>query len=340
VKIAFLVPNFSKIDGGARVAEVHATELADEGNDVAIFALAADIKPKNAALHVIGMPQNMLWRRVYRLTFPLDIVKTIRWLPRLKNFDMVIAYFYPLTWLGYLAKKFYRVKYTFWYVGLSEPQLYTRLNERIYIRIHKFLTRFTTRNVDRAVAISKYSQQELKKNTGLDSEIVYCKVDMKRFHPGIDGSEIRKKHGIGNNPVILFVGALHSGKGVHLLIQAFELVRENLPKAKLVIGGRPDHPHYFEELKRLSSDSVIFTGFVDDALLPLYYNMCDIYATCSLQENFNLPLVEAQMCGKPVVAFNLGSHPEVIDKNGILVESGNIEKFAAAIITIRKQQAG
>lgn len=338
MKIAFLVPNFSQIDGGARAAEVHATELAGEGNEVAIFALGADIKPKNATLYVMGMPGNPFWRRVYRLIFPLDIVKTMRWLPKLKNFDEVIAYLYPLTWLGYLAKKFYRVNYTFWYVGLSEPQLYTHLHERIYIRLQKFLTRCTTRNVDRAVAISKYSQQELKKNTGLDGEVVYSKIDTQKFHHGIDGTEIRRKYNLADDPVILFVGALHPGKGVHLLIQAFTLVKEKIPEAKLVIGGRPDHPHYFAELKRISNDAVIFAGFVADELMPRYYSMCDIYATGSLQENFNLPLVEAQRCGKPVVAFNLGSHPEVIDENGILVEPRNVEDFAQAIITIYNRQ--
>jgi len=340
VKIAFLVPNFSQIDGGARVAEVHARELADEGNEVAIFALDADIKPKNTTLYVMGMPKNLFWRRVYRLIFPLDIAKTIRWLPKLKNFDEVIVYFYPLTWLGYLARKFYQVKYTFWYVGLAEPKLYPHLHERIFIRLHIFFTRLTTRNADRAVAISRYSQQELKKNTGLDGDVIYSKVDTTKFRPGIDGTEIRQKYHLDDDPVILFVGALHPGKGVHLLIQAFNLVKEKIPKAKLVIVGRPDYPHYFKELNRMSSDSVIFAGVVSDELLPIYYSMCDIYATASLQENFNLPLVEAQKCGKPVIAFNLGSHPEVIDENGILVEPGNIEEFAQAIMTIYNQQAG
>lgn len=338
MKIAFLVPNFSQIDGGARSAQVHARELADEGNEVAIFALDADMKPGNAALYVMGMPGSLFWRRIYRLIFPLDIIKTIKWLPRLKNFDEVIAYFYPLTWLGYLAKKFYGVKYTFWYVGLSEPQLYTHLQERIYIRLHRFFTRLTTRNVDRAVAISDYSRQEMKRNIGLDGEFIYSKVDTNKFHPGIDGIEIRRKYNLDNDPVILFIGALHPGKGVHLLIQAFKLVREQLPEAKLVIGGRPDHPHYFEELKRMSDDSVIFVGFVADELLPLFYGMCDVYATGSLQENFNLPLMEAQTCGKPVVAFNLGSHPELINNDGILVEPGNIEDFARAIVTVYRRR--
>ncbi len=340
MKIAFLVPNFSKIDGGARVAEVHARELADAGNEVSIFALNADIQPINATLHVMGMPKNLFRRRVYRLIFPLDIIKTLKWLPRLKEFDMTIAYYYPLTWLSYLAKKFYGVKYTFWYVGISEPQLFGRFHERVFIRMHRFLTRCTTKNADHAAAISRYSLREMKQNTGLDGEVVYSKVDTRKFRPGIDGSEIRQEYGLGDSPVIFYIGALHPGKGVHLLIQAFKTVLKEMPEARLVIGGRPDHNHYVRELERDADEAVIFTGFISDELLPLFYGMCDVYATASLQENFNLPLVEAQTCGKPVVAFDLGSHPELINENGILVEAGNTAELARAIISICNRKSG
>ena len=136
---------------------------------------------------------------------------------------------YPLTWLAYLAKKFYKVKYTFWYHGIMDPQFFPYLSERIYIRLQIFLTRLTVRNADRAVAVSKYAQRELKRYTGLDSEVVYNKVEQEKFHPGIDGTEVRKKHRLGDRPVVLFVGALRPVKGVHLLLQAFNLVKKQIP---------------------------------------------------------------------------------------------------------------
>jgi len=54
-------------------------------------------------------------------------------------------------------------------------------------------------------------------------------------------------------------------------------------------------------------------------------------------ESYNLPIMEAQLCGKPVVAFEIGPHREVISNNGILVEEGNIEKFSAACVKKLKQ---
>jgi len=337
MRIAILIPNFVEFDGGAWVVRKQAEEIAAEGNYVAIFTFATNIKPKGAALFVMGMPRSLFLERIYRLFFPLCLLKTIRWLPKLKDFDMVIVHLYPLTWLGYLAKKIYKVKYTFWYHGIMDPQFFPRLHERIYIRLQIFLTRLTVRNADRAVAVSKYAQKELKRYTGLDSEVIYNRVDLEKFRPGLDGTEIRKKYNLGNDPVILFVGALRPVKGVRLLIQAFNMVKAQIPNAKLILVGRPDYPYYFEELKRLSDDSVIFANFVLHKLLPLYYAMCDLYATCSLWETFNIPIIEAQACGKPVVAFDIGPHSEVIDDNGILVEVGNIEKFAQACISKLRQ---
>ena len=61
MKIAILVPNFTKYSGEARVAERQVSELAQEGNYVAVFALAADIKLRNADLFILGMPKYLLW---------------------------------------------------------------------------------------------------------------------------------------------------------------------------------------------------------------------------------------------------------------------------------------
>lgn len=340
MRVAILYPNFVDYDGGARVAELQAQELGEQGNYVAIFALRASIKPKNTDVYIIGMPQSMLWERIYRLIFPLDIFRTIRWLRKLKSFDLIITHQYPMTWLAYLAKRFYKVKHTVWYHGIMDPQYFPRLYERIYIRLQIFMTRLTVKNADRAVAVSKYARSELKRYTGLDSEVIYNKIHLDKFRTGIDGSKIRSKYSLGDAPVLLFVGGLRPVKGVHLLIQAFNLLKHEIPDAKLVIVGRPDYAYYYEELKHNSDASVIFTNFIPHDDLPFYYAMCDLYVTGSLWETFNVPIVEAQACGKPVVAFDIGPHPEVINGHGILVEAGNVEKFAEACIKKLREVRG
>jgi 1,2-diacylglycerol 3-alpha-glucosyltransferase len=339
MRVAILVPNFSEYDGAARVAELQAEELAEEGNYVAVFAFAADIQPKRADLFIMGMPGNLFWQRVYRLLFPLDLLKTIKWLPKLKSYDEVIVHLYPLTWLGYLARKVYKVKYTFWYHGVMDPKFFPRLYERVYIRAQIFLTRLTLRNVDRAVAVSKYGQRELKRYTGLDSEVIWNQVDSTKFHPGIDGTWVRDKHKLADAPVILSVGALRPVKGFHLLIRAFHLIKQSMPSVRMVIVGRPDYKYYADELKKAGDDSVIFIDHLPHDVLPFYYAMCDIYATCSLWETFSLPLFEAQACGKSVVAFDIGAFAdnEAVNETCRLVKLGDVDAFAQACIDRLRQ---
>ena len=81
---------------------------------------------------------------------------------------------------------------------------------------------------------------------------------------------------------------------------------------------------------------VVFTGFVPDEELPAYYGSCDVYVTASLWEGFDIPVCESNAVGKPAVAFNVGSHPEVL-KKGMLVEAGNVKEFADAVMKTLKQ---
>jgi 1,2-diacylglycerol 3-alpha-glucosyltransferase len=338
MRIAILVPNFVEYDGGAQVARLQAEELAKEGNEVAIFTFRAGMRAEGAKVFVMGMPRSLFWERLYRLLFPLDILKTLRWLPRLKGYDELIVHLYPLTWLACLARLFYRVRYTFWYHGIMDPSLFPHLYERVYMRLQILLTRLTVRNADRAVAVSRFAQAELKRYTGLNSEVfVYNRVDPRRFHPGVDGTRIRQELHLGDAPVILSVGGIRPVKGFHYLLQAFKLVKREVPDARLVIVGRHDYPYYSKQLREMADDSVIFTGPIPNEELPPYYAMCDLYATCSQWETFNIPIAEAQACGKPVVAFHIGPHPEVIDEKGVLVEPRNVVEFARACIEKLRQ---
>ena len=89
-----------------------------------------------------------------------------------------------------------------------------------------------------------------------------------------------------------------------------------------------------ETLNKISNDSVIFTGPVPDEEVPYYYAACDVYATASIWEGFDMPVAEAQNCGKPVVAFDVGPHREVIKsgKLGKLVPTKDTKAMATAIL--------
>lgn len=187
------------------------------------------------------------------------------------------------------------------------------------------------------IAPSKYSAEQFIKFLKIPKEklkVIPEGVDLEKFNSNVNASDINEK--LGNERKILFVGSLHPAKGVHFLIKSFALVKSRIIDAKLVIVGDGPLKHYLINLtKRLNLEKdVIFAGFVSDEELPKYYASCDIFASASVLEGFGLIFLEAMAFGKPIVAFNLASIPEVVGNAGILIDEINHEKFADALIEL------
>jgi glycosyltransferase involved in cell wall biosynthesis len=336
MKIAILCPTLFTFSGIDRVAELQASKFAQNGNQVTIFTMQGNIEaPKNVKLEIIGMPTNLFIQRIYRLFLPLDFVKTRKWASLLQDFDVIYSHQYPMNWLAYIAKKRYGTEFVYYNHGYPPLKTFQNLFERAYIKTTSVFANWTIKRADKAISVSSYLRQELKKETGMDSAVVYNEIDIKRFHPDIDGASIREKYNIGNSQVILFVGRISPHKGVHLLIRAFDLVQQHFPETKLLIVGKHIIVNYSSRLYRMANKSVIFAQDVADEDLPAYYGACNVFATATMWEGFNLPLLEAISCGKPVVAFNIGPHPEVLKTSvGLLVPAGEIKAMAEAIETL------
>lgn len=340
MKIALLVPNFSGYSGDARVVAHQAEELSLLGHKVSIFALSGDLGSPSAQTHYLGMPKSLFWQRIYRLIFPLNFFTIIKWLPKFKGFDQIIVHLYPMTIFGFAAKQVYGVKYIFWFHGLEDPNLFSRLHERLYMSIQIMMTKLTLHNVDQAVSVSLFAKKILWEYMGVDSVVKYNEVNSELFYEGIDGTRVREQYNLNDCPTILSIGRLVPQKKYDLLIKSYHLVKKAIPDAKLMIIGKPTFKEYYEELKSLSYDSVIFIDYVPNEKLPEYYAACSIYATCSYWETYGLPLLEAKMCGKPVVAFDIPVFKELITEMDILVEQGDLDAFARACINLIQCERG
>jgi glycosyltransferase involved in cell wall biosynthesis len=334
MQVAILCNSFSGSNGVDRVVGWQAEKLSLEGNQVTIITLRHDMAPPQGVdVQVMSNPHGFLIERFWRLLFPLNFIKILHWLPKMKDYDIIYSHQYPLNWLAYLGKKRYGIRYIYYHHHLNPPEAYFGIIQRIYARVLNFMTLWTAKKADGAISISRYSHDSLLDEVGLDSEIIYNEIDTQRFHLGIDGNIVRNKFGLRDNPIILYVGGLRPSKRIHLLIKAFNLVKRQVPEAKLLLVGKKTFDKYFSQFEELCDDSVIFAGYVADEELPFYYAACDIYATASLWEGFDLPVVEAQACGKPVVAFDIGSHREVVNPEfGQLVPANDVEALARAMI--------
>ena len=334
MKIAILTPTFNYYSGIDRVVQQQAEEYAKKGNKVTVIALEGNIKPKNYGVVELGMPKSPFLQRLYRLFFFLD-AKKMSYYKNLKNYDIVISHFYPMNWLAYKARKEYKLKYIYWDHGINTTGLLDNMPQKLYMKLFLLLNNITLKNIDEAYSVSKYLSGVLCKESGIKSKVAYNKIDNKRFNKKVNGNKIISKYNLKNKKILLYVGRIAPHKGIHLLLKIFNIVKNKIPNAKMLIVGKPTFKGYFARLKKLADKDVIFTGFVPDEELPYYYAACDAYVTASQWEGFNLPAAEAQACGKKVVAFDIGSHPEIV-KNGVLVEKEDLMGFSDTVIRILK----
>lgn len=130
---------------------------------------------------------------------------------------------------------------------------------------------------------------------------------------------------IGDETVYAYVGRLTPIKGVLELVRAFTRIR--MENAKLLIVGQASEQEegYLKQMKDLSNEHVIFAGYVAHHKLNELLCAVDVVVIPSIcNEAAPLSLVEAQVCGKPVIAADMGGIPEYAEPDmTLLVEGGN-----------------
>lgn len=144
----------------------------------------------------------------------------------------------------------------------------------------------------------------------------------------------RKKWGLNNEKIIMFLGRIHHIKGNDFLIKGYaEFLKNTVYDTKLVLIG-PDDGH-MEECKSIASslkieDKVLFTGFMGGAEKNSALVDADIVVQLSRQEQGAWAPFEAVLCGTPIiVTSHTGTAEDVrrIDA-GYLVDFDNVSQLA------------
>ncbi len=144
-------------------------------------------------------------------------------------------------------------------------------------------------------------------------------VDTRRFAPAPPEESIRAELGWTGRTVLLTVGRLQKRKGQDCLIRALTEIRRTHPHVLYAVLGDGDE---LPQLKALAeaegvSECVQFLGEASDETLLRCYRQCDLFVLPNRTigkdcEGFGMVLLEAQACGKPVVAGASGGTAETM----------------------------
>jgi glycosyltransferase involved in cell wall biosynthesis len=197
------------------------------------------------------------------------------------------------------------------------PQRIGRLGSAVMRPVMAGLARWdrdTANRADRYVAISHYVAGRIRRYYNREPTVIYPPVDTEYYRPDASGPA----------RFALVVSALVPYKRVDLAISACRCAGVPLK----IAGNGPERA----SLERMAGPDVEFLGRVPDADIRELYRRAAVTVLPG-EEDFGIVPLEAQACGRPVVALGRGGALETVipDQTGILVDEPTPEAFADAI---------
>ena len=221
-------------------------------------------------------------------------------------------------------------------IGEIEPEERTRGEKKV---IH---------SADTIIAFSQHEKDAMIRLYDAPSqniEVIPCGVDVNLFRP-LDNGLAKRKLGLQDNKVVLYVGRLEPLKGVDILLRAVAQLEQDDTVRTLIVGGDMEGDLEMNRLQSLSQElgisaNVSFLGRMDQQELPIYYNAADICVVPSYYESFGLVALEAMACGTPVIASRVGGLPTIVKAGftGYLIPWRCPEPFADVLDILLGNQA-
>ncbi|MGY1813139.1 glycosyltransferase family 4 protein [Blastococcus sp. SYSU D00820] len=185
------------------------------------------------------------------------------------------------------------------------------------------LMRRIATGLDTLTYISEYTRSRLAPALGERARLAQLSpgVDVEAFSPAADGAVVRRRHGLGDAPVVVCVSRLVPRKGQDVLVAGWPQVLARHPRARLLlVGGGPEEARLRRAVAaRGLQDSVVLTGPVPPDQLPAHYAAGDVFAMpCRTRrggldvEGLGMVYLEAAAVGRPVVAGTSGGAPEAV----------------------------
>jgi phosphatidylinositol alpha-1,6-mannosyltransferase len=234
-----------------------------------------------------------------------------------------------VAWLNYLIRPY---KYVVFLHGM-DFSFALKKSRKAYL-MDKSLAR-----AHKIVCANSYVADLLKKwRPAYESKILIINPGVDDVATVADPLLLEKYH--NNNKIILLsLGRLVKRKGVDKVLEALALLDKELSdKILYLIAGTGESEIYLKELAAKLKTEVIFTGEVSEPEKWALLDLCDIFIMPAREingdfEGFGIVYLEANLCGKPVIAGRSGGVSDAVshEESGLLINPDNIQEISVAI---------
>ncbi len=175
---------------------------------------------------------------------------------------------------------------------------------------------------DEIIVLSKGVQDYFKETYGRETHFIPNGVNRPQIRKA---NMITEKFGLKKDSYILFLGRLVPEKGIRYLVEAFKNVKTD--KKLVIAGGSSDTDSFMEELKGLAKDDerILFTGFVQGAMLDELYSNAYIYTLPSDLEGMPLSLLEAMSYGNCCLVSDIPECAEVVEDKALIFKKADVQ---------------
>lgn len=260
--------------------------------------------------------------------------------------DLVIASTWNIGAFLASIKKAFSFKVVLAYHGLEVTK---QLNAKRRFKLLRAI-----KNADLNIAVSHFTKNEIVSRYNIDERritVIHNGVDTSRFYPKKKSTKLIERYKLQGKFVLLSLSRVIERKGHDIVIQALPNIIKKHPNLIYLIAGVYDETFY-KKLTQLIQDlnleeHVLFTGVLPSDEIIDYYNLCDLYIMVSKgsgkkgdSEGFGITYLEANACGKAVIASNTDGIPDAVEDkvNGVLVEANNVEETEKAILLLLENE--
>ncbi len=322
VRVAFVLSNLDT-DGGQTVVCTLLKHLNREKYLPKLFVLSPKV-------------DNKLVTQLYRCNIEVCFmnikydIKYIRTAKIINWFDYEIKKFHPNVINVHLDTLYSWI----WALWRKQKIIFTvhseayRISNKLSLHLFKKLD---NKGLIRVIGVSEFASESFKKVFGAKEVItIYNPVNIEHY-----AAERLEEH---KDVRFVNVARFYPVKNHKLLIDAFDKLRESKENIMLYLvgdGQEYDNINKYVAQKNLTH-FVKFYGYIEDVADIL--RQSDVFVISSLSEAFPVSVIEALAAGLPIVATRVGGLPELVQENGILVESGDADALCQAMKTLAQNK--